>query len=197
MPRKQTAVREEVEAPATHVEKRSAKFVIVGCKVPNGLALQLCQAREVAQQIMGGGTRLVKEFQRVGQVYEVVGPSYPVGQVPQGFPRRPVIVGGYAITRNIPADFWQAWAEQNADTDIVRNKQLIAWPQMEDVEAEGKENAKRPSGLEPLNPDGDPRMARSANKNVRARGGAAVETADEQSDPGRRKAEFTPYEDTE
>lgn len=178
-----------VNAPAVHVPKKGHATVVVGCKVPVGLALQLFRKTQVPEPVQGGGVRITDRYDRFGEVIEVRGPAYPEGPAPKGYPRRPVIIGGYAITRDVPANFWDEWLEQNKDTELVKSRQIIAWASADDVKAEAQENRTRTSGLEPLNQDGDPRMSRPLNPNVRS-----VERAPEMAE---REGGIKQYDDTE
>lgn len=62
------------------------------------------------------------------------------------------IIGGYAITNNVPADIWRAWFEDNKNSDFIVNKLIFANEKSASVESIAKNNARAArSGLEPLN----------------------------------------------
>jgi hypothetical protein len=62
------------------------------------------------------------------------------------------VIGGYAITHNVPADIWRLWLEDNKNSDFIVNKLIFANEKTADVEDRAKNNAKAArSGLEPLN----------------------------------------------
>src|SRR5260221_4670944 len=130
------------------VTTRSATgTVVVGCKLPNGLILQLSQFEANTEPVMGGGHRDIQTGRKVGEKYTVRGPAVKWGDIP-----RFLMVGGYALTSGIPEDFWNEWVKQNNDSDIVRRGLVVAFPKMEDVEAKCRENEKKLTGLEPIDP---------------------------------------------
>lgn len=127
--------------------------VTVACKLPNGLILQLCKMEEFDEPLMGGGFRRGKKAVRIGEPITVNGCRFPFGTQPDYR-----IVAGYALTENVPAEFWKEWLEQNGDSPVVKNKIIFAYEKIDRVIGVCKENASRLTGLEPINPVGDPRM---------------------------------------
>lgn len=158
---------EGASAPAVITKSaKSATTVTVACKIPAGIDMQLCKKVVYWQDTPTGAVQRDR-FDRFGQIYSVRGPAYPVGQPPEGFPAAPQIVGGYALTPGIPADFWDAWAEQNARSSFVVEKMVFAHSSRTDhAEGQARDNADLKSGLEPLNPKGDRRIPRSNNPAV-------------------------------
>ena len=63
--------------------------------------------------------------------------------------------GGYALTPGVPADFWNEWLKQNAETEMVLNGMIKAQHDLESLAADAAEHADRDSGLGPLNPEMD------------------------------------------
>ena len=168
----------QVEAPAVRGEEipKGAKYVTVASKLPMDIEIQLCRETTAA---VTGQFGSVKETINVktGRMYYIRGTAYPVGQPPKGFPKAPnMIDAGYALTSGIPADFWAEWLRQNQDTEMVRNGLIKAAATQHDVEAKAAEHADVQSGLQPLDPDGDPRNPKPMNaaiENVkRAQAGA-------------------------
>lgn len=156
------------EAPAVHVPKKP-KFVIVACKIPTGLQLQICKPTKVMEPTQSG-PREITRWDRVGDRITVRGTARPVGQAPAGYVPA-IMVDGYAMTPNVPAEFWDTWLEQNRDTDLVKNRLIYAMPSRADAAAMAKENRAVTSGLEPLRPeatgkDADPRMPRPASGSI-------------------------------
>jgi hypothetical protein len=143
-------------APAVHAKKNSTGFVSVACKIPNGLVLQLCKEVKYWEETPGGA-RERKRFDKFGARYLLAGPAYPVGTTAPGYPDRPLIAGGYAITKDIPADFWDAWIEQNRASSFVENLQVFALPDIASIRDQAKERREVRSGFEPLKLEGDPR----------------------------------------
>jgi len=164
----------DVEGPAVASSTRkSASTVTVACKIPMGLELQLCRETTWFEDTPSG-SRERKRYEKVGATVIVRGPSYPVGTVPPGMPPKPQIVGGYALTFGVNADFFEEWMAQNAQNPIVVNKMIFAHAKADATRSEARENRTRLSGLEPLVPDNDPRIPRPITTGV-----TAVETADE------------------
>jgi hypothetical protein len=189
----QRATQQQPEAPAVHVPRKTARTVTVACKIPNGLTLQHFRPMKTYEQVQGGGSREVVINVRLPAEVVVEGPAYPNGPTPKGFHKKPTIIGGYAFTKGVDADFWNTWLEQNKDTDMVRNKMILAYDEVDSLRDEAKDHAKLRSGLEPMSPFEDPRRIRSlANGNVRP-----IETADERKDQIREIGELAGYEDTE
>jgi len=126
--------------------------VVVACKLPQGVILQLCQAEKTHEPVMGGGQRDVMVYRKVGKKYTIRGTSVAFGQIPQF-----LLVGRYALTSGIPEDFWEQWREQNKDSDIVERELIFAHRSMEDVEAHCRSNESLLTGLEPLDTSRLPR----------------------------------------
>lgn len=185
-PSKPTEARDDhddVEAPAIQKTKPnkpsvSTATVTVACKIPTGLQLQLQKSELRAVDAKDGPVRVPVNVKR-GKVYFVYGPAVPVGTLPKGFPLPPIIVGGYALTAGIPADFWDEWFHQNqlapyvAVPDGAEHGMVFAYDRMEDATAAAREQEKLLSGLEPISTDidekgrlTDPRMPRPFNMSV-------------------------------
>jgi hypothetical protein len=126
--------------------------VIVCSKIEHDLALQCCVIREVRVQGRHG-IDIEKQYHKAGDIHYVRGIGYPAGQIPKGFPRRPLMTegdAGYALTYNIPADFWEQWLDQNKDTDMVRNRLIYAVATLDEACEIAAENKDVDSGLGPL-----------------------------------------------
>ncbi len=158
---------EEVEVPQPVTQRRpvaqkTTRTVTVACKIPSGLNLQLQRPMDRMEDTRDGPVPR-KYWVKFGQIYTVKGPAYPVGTPPKGFPRPPIIEGGYALTPGIPKDFWDQWYEQNKNADFVRpangadHGAIFAYPDMEDAVSAAVENEKYLSGLEPISTDEDAR----------------------------------------
>jgi len=138
---------------------RAAKTVTVYCKHPNGVVLQLYQMVE-QQQAKPGGYETVKVAQKLGEPVRVNGNRVPLDE--KGQPREIdyLIIGGYALTAGVDAEFFQRWLEQNKHHPMVKNGLIGAHFTEEGARKEAKERQKTLSGLEPLVPDKDPRIPR-------------------------------------
>lgn len=158
--------------PISTPQSAGAK-VIVALKVgiPH-LDIQCCKIVEKFEQTMSGG-RTIKEAQRIGKIVRLRGTAYPRGTPPEGFPEKPLIVGGAALNFGIDKDFWDTWVEQNARNPLVMNGMIFAYENMDMVQGRALEEQANRSGLEPLNPRGDPRIPKSSHPDV-----SDVETED-------------------
>lgn len=138
-----------VESNGRVANRTRSGFVTVGCKIPNGIILQLSTMEQSTEPVMGGGHRDVKVGRKIGEKYTVRGPSLKLGEIPAF-----VMAGGYALTVGlVPEDFWNEWVKQNADADIVRNRLIIAHRSVDDAESECTNNASLRTGLEPMDPN--------------------------------------------
>lgn len=152
-----------VQKQQERAEQSNARFVVVACKIPNGLALQLQRPFEKFEDTRDGPQkRSYNVF--YGKRYLVRGPAYPVGTLPKGFAQykpTPNIEGGYALTRGIPKDFWEQWLKQNEQADYVippdgaEHGMIFAYDDLDDVAAAAREQEELRSGLEPISTDED------------------------------------------
>jgi len=124
--------------------------VTVACCMPNGLRLHIDDFREFPEQVLGGGTRMVRRGYR-RNVPDVVlkGNAVPFGTTPE----HRIIAQRYGLTPNVDADWWAEWLKQNADNDLVKNRIVFAHGKQEVVIDMVKEHKETKSGLEPLNPE--------------------------------------------
>lgn len=151
--------------------------VTVACKLPNGLILRGFRMIESSQQVMGGGTRMVKEAIDTGMRQVINGIASEHGKPlldPEGNPIN--MAQSFALTYNVDADLWDLWLEQNKNSDVVKNGMIFAHAKPIELRAEAKDKRDLRSGLEPMNPQGDPR---SPQRTTRLRGGniTVLETA--------------------
>lgn len=96
---------------------------------------------------MGGGSRAVKRAVRVGR-FTIAGTGRRVDD--------PRVIGGYALTPNVPADLWEAWHKANADSDVVQKGLIFAHEKPSEVEAEVRKNSDLRSGFEEVDPSNLP-----------------------------------------
>lgn len=146
--------------------KSSGGKVIVALKL--GVAyfdIQLSRLKDV-QENTQTGPRTVKQAERYGPVVRLRGTAYPRGTPPVGFPEKPTIIGGAALNPNVDADFWEAWVEQHRLDPLVVNGLIFAHKDISHVQGRAAEEKANLSGLEPVNPLGDPRSPRSTRADV-------------------------------
>lgn len=156
--------------------KSKGRTVTVVCKHPNGLQLQLQREVPGHEQTPMGRKDIVLNV-KTGRVYFVKGPAYPNGQIPKGFPRRaPGDEHGVALTKGIPADFWDEWLKQNKDAPYVLDGTIYAFSDVESAMDKAQELEDEKSGLEPIDPSvADPRMPKPLNGTGNMLGGSVTE----------------------
>lgn len=138
-------------APAVHTPKPSPAKVNIGCKLHVAyFELELCKPATVREEGLQGAKDVVVHH-RTGQKHTIRGLAYPAGTVPEGFPDRPTVVAGYAITRDVPGEFWDEWLEQNRLNPIVLNKMVVGFASLDDIKSVGTVDTKGVlSGLQPV-----------------------------------------------
>lgn len=139
----------------------SGATVTVACKHPAGLILRVFKMEDFNEPVMGGGFRTSKKAIQMEQQVVIKGPAIAFGVVPDYR-----IIGGYALTEGVPADFWDAWLEQNKDSDMVKNRMIYAQERTTYVAGAAKEQATLRSGMEPINPIKDPRNVQPRHRNL-------------------------------
>lgn len=133
-------------------QARGGGTVTVACKYPPGLILRMMKQVD-KRETSPMGTREFKQWEPAPEIEPIViaGP----GGVPFGLGVRlggPIITAdGFALTSGVPKDFWDEWARQNEDSELIKNKLLFA--RATDVESVARENGKAVTGLEPTDPD--------------------------------------------
>lgn len=128
--------------------EKSAATVTVACKLPHGLILRIFDMKETQEPVMGGGYRATKTAQEREQRITVFGVAHPQNAAPKC-----EIVAGYAITHDVPKDFWNLWLQQNKESAVVKNNLIFAHDTIESTKAEAKEKIAVRSGLERLDPE--------------------------------------------
>lgn len=147
--------------------------VTVGCKIPNGIIMRAFKMEPRVELLQGGATRETKVAVPVGEPVTIKGPGR-LDRVQRG-----PVASGYALTFNVDADTFEAWYAAHQHTDMVRNELVIAHAKQNEVSAVARANEGRRTGLEPMDPSGDPR---SPKRRQEMNGGAIgeLETATRQ-----------------
>lgn len=152
---------EGVRQPTSGGEK-----VVVACKL--GVAwfdLQGFEKKTVTENTQVG-PRTIEQFVRLPDVVRIRGTAYPRGTPPTGYPERPEMYEGYALTRGVDRDFFERWMELNKKAPYVVNG-LIFGGTEDQVRGHARELRGRLSGLEPLDPDAkDARIPKPTNAAV-------------------------------
>lgn len=185
-PKNPDAATKRASAPKT-----SGETVTIACKIPNGLELQLCK-RDDYDEETPSGTRKRIRYVKVGEIVVVRGPANPVGN-PNA--RAVPLIGGYALTHGVSADFWNEWLEQNEMNPLVVNNMIFAQTKRESARDQAAEQSTTRSGLEPLiapvkGGAKDPRLPKSVNPKV-----GPVRTEDERAKAAAEAAEFADEEE--
>jgi hypothetical protein len=140
---------------------RNTGFVTVASKLPLPLILRIDDMREVSEPVMGGGQRVVQMAEKKAEV-QINGVAVRFGETPSC-----KIVGGYALTPNVSAEFWEQWISKNANSDMIRNGVIFAYEKPDDLKDCVKDHAKASTGLQPLDPENDTRAPRQIEKGVK------------------------------
>ena len=91
--------------------------VTVGCKLPNGIWLQ-------------------------------VGDSKPVRI--NGWNNNAIIGAEHGLTENVPAELWEAWKKEHADSKLLKGGFIFATGNEKSTVAKAKEQKSNKSGLEQM-----------------------------------------------
>ena len=108
---------EVIEKPVT-----SGKTVIVGCKLPNGIHLDLREHGKPLKRVSLRGANAAN------------------------------VIGGYGITENVPEDFINRWLEVNSEHPAVVNGLIFAQKNFASAKSEAHEKRELKHGIEPLDP---------------------------------------------
>jgi hypothetical protein len=100
--------------------------VTIACKLPSGLHLRVSGRETVTLR----------------------GCGHTFGMPPPG-----LASGGYALTPNVPLDFWEAWLAINADADVVKKGIVFSATKTVDARARAVEQAAVRSGFEGMDPN--------------------------------------------
>jgi hypothetical protein len=136
--------------------------VWIGCKLPKGLQLRLCKQVEIDRPTFGGGVKTVKMYMadpERGQV-RLKGYAVPFGKVPNYS-----IIGDFGLTE-VDRDWWNEWKAQNSGFEMLKKGLIFEHGEKASVEAYAYEHAKLKCGLEPLDPNGDPRVDKVESDNL-------------------------------
>lgn len=171
--KKRLPLDQPAEFDGSTIVTRARDTVTVACNLPNGLMLQLSHEHMENQPKSPGQYHEVKVFRKEGPAIKVNGTAVPFGSQPAY-----MIIGRYALTPNVPREFFEEWLRQNADADIVRNELIFAHKSPEDINMHAKDNRDVLSGLQPLDPIKDPRRPTSSIKGLRNIGQADLSDDD-------------------
>jgi hypothetical protein len=178
------ASNETIEAPVTRETKGvgdikvTSRKVVVVCKMPRGVYLQHTQFIDQDVRVSGGGVEKRKIPMRVGPQVRLKPAVLPFGMMPN-YP----IICGFSLTRDIDAEFWRTYAEQNSQLELITSGLMKAFDTEADATAYCNEFEKLRHGLEPLAQEKDPRVEPENNPNL-----TNIEIDSDSDVPGRKRA---------
>lgn len=158
------------EAPAVRETKgaggvkATSRTVVVVCKMPRGLYLDIHQPVQQDQRVSGGGIEKRTIHMRMPERVRLKPAVLPFGAIPN-YP----IVEGFSLTRDVDADFWRKYSEQNKGLQMIVEGLLRGFDNEADATAYCREFAKLQHGLEPLDVTGktpDPRIEQANSPNL-------------------------------
>ncbi len=126
----------------------SGQTVTVASKFPLPIRLHL-QKKITAREVTADGTvRAAEAYVKDGnKTFVVDGCARRVGEDTDK-----TIVGGFALTHGVPADFWEAWVKQNEEFPPYANGLIFAAPKNGTADGMARERKDFRSGFEPLDP---------------------------------------------
>jgi len=114
-----------VVAPAT-----SRDVVCVGCKLPHGMHLDIREHGQPVERVTLKG---------INSLY--------AGQI-----IRPAVRGGFAVTENVPKQFFEYWMKLNSKHPAVMNGLIFEHKQLASVQAMAEEREALDHGFNPIDP---------------------------------------------
>ena len=127
----------------------SSGTVTVASKLPFPLRLQLQKPVKRVERD-AGGTHEVESYVKTGKTVVIQGCARPVGVDSDKH-----LVGGFALTHDVDADFWAEWVKQHEGFEPLEKGLIFAAPKG-GTQSEAKNRRDLVSGFEPLNPSRPP-----------------------------------------
>lgn len=135
------------ETPGLETGDVTGETVTVACKLPHGLILRVFDMEDVAEPVMGGGSRMTPRAHQRGQTVVLNGFANPVMAAP-----KTLTYGGYGMTYNVDKEFYQLWLVQNDGADVIVNNLIFAFDSPDDAREQAHDMAEVKSGLEGIDP---------------------------------------------
>lgn len=115
----------------TVAPKATKEVVAVGCKLPHGIHMDMRQVGMPTERVTLKGTNSLQS----------------------GAIQRISMIGGFAVTENVPKAFFEAWMANNKEHPAVKNGLIFHHKQVASVVDMGKEReGDVRSGLDPIDP---------------------------------------------
>ncbi len=121
--------------------------VTVACKMPNGIYMTIYGMHDHDVPVLGGGMRTEKRAYPMNEPILIHGPAAPQGQS-----SKHLVIGGYAMTPNVPAQVAKKWMHDNRDSPLVQNKVVFIAASSERATSQATELKAMRSGFERLDP---------------------------------------------
>lgn len=144
--------------PSAHPETTAVSgtaTVTVASRLPHKLMLYVQESYKFNEPVLGGGWRETTAWRNRGEPVVVNGTA-----VEFNVQRTWIMAGGYALTPNVPAEFWEKWCEQNKGSPLLENRMLFAYARQNDAAAAARENRRAVSGFEPIDASKPIRMGK-------------------------------------
>lgn len=117
--------------PHTVAPKATKEVIAVGCKLPHGIHMDMHQKGMPTERVTLKGTNSLQS----------------------GAIQRISMIGGFAVTENVPKAFFEAWMKDHEDHPAVKNGLIFHHKQVASVVDMGKERENDVfSGLDPIDP---------------------------------------------
>lgn len=129
---------------------RSNNEVTVFCRLPHGLELSVFDTKEVNHRaaLSAAKTPDFSLFRGV-RTHVINGARRDARYHPKDN-----VLLGMAGRTSVPKDFWDAWVEQNKDSDFIKKNLIFAEATERDGAARQAEMATERMGLEGIDPEG-------------------------------------------
>lgn len=145
-----------------------SEVVTVGCKLGNGLILRTFAPQKMSVPVIGGGMKDVTEFKPDGRMYTINGNRAPhATPLVDAQGNAIMLEQSFALTPDIPKDFWDLWLEQNKNSEVVKRGLIFASGKHLEVRAMAKTHRDEKHGLEPIDvseDSTDPRLGPKRRK---------------------------------
>lgn len=127
----QQVARNSIRRRGVHTERPTGSVTItVGCKLPHGMHLDIRHHGQTMKRVTLNGIYTSKKGQLI----------------------IPSERGGYALTTNVPKDFFDEWMRLNKDHPAVANGLIFYHRQEASVVSMAQERDELQHGLEPIDP---------------------------------------------
>lgn len=118
-------------APHTVAPKETKEVIAVGCKLPHGIHMDMHRKGQPIERVTLKGTNSLQQ----GALIKVS------------------MIGGFAVTENVPKAFFEAWMKDHEEHPAVKNGLIFHHKQLASVVDMGKERENDVfSGLDPIDP---------------------------------------------